>query len=355
MKQEVPKRKLAVFLVLSVMLITFTFYGYQMFFTPNVLVEKTDRLVVIRSGTSFRELQKQFHDDGVVNDLVTFSFVVRITGYDRQIKPGRYLLRGNMSNLAAVTALRKGRREAVKVTFSHARKMEDLAEKVTANIGVTSEEFLGAVNDFVSGNTDGFTRENVISMFIPNTYEVYFNLTPEDLVSRMHQEYLKFWSPARLERAKAIGLSPFEVAALASIVQSESAKPEEARVIAGLYINRLRKGIPLQADPTLIFAVGDFTIKRVLNVHKEIESPYNTYKYTGLPPGPVALPYIRTIDAVLDYERHDYYYMCAREDFSGYHRFSNSLEEHQRNARRYQRALTAEMEKARKNKESVPD
>ena len=335
MKQEVPKRKLVVFLVLSVLLITFTFYGYQMFFTPNVLLEKSDRLVVIRGGTGFRDLQKQLHDEDVVNDMVSFSFVARILGYDRQIKPGRYLLKGNMNNLAAVTALKKGRREPVRLTFSHARKMDELAEKVTANIGVTRDELLEALDAFLEKNEDGFNKENIIAMFIPNTYEVYFNLTPEDLVKRLHEEYRNFWNPERRNLAREAGLTPLEVSVLASIVQSESAKPEEAPVIAGLYLNRLRKGIPLQADPTLIFALNDFTIKRVLNVHKEIDSPYNTYKYTGLPPGPVALPYIRTIDAVLRYEKHNYYYMCAMPSYSGRHYFSDNFATHQKYARQY--------------------
>lgn len=354
MKKEVPKKKLVIFLVLSVLLITFTFYGYQMLFTPNVLVGKGDQLIVIQQDATFRSLQKQLHDEGIVNDMVTFSFVARVMGFDRQIRPGRYPLRGNMSNLNAIRALRQGgQRAGVRVTFSHARKIDELVGKITANIGVTQEELMSALDRFIAdttANTEGFTKENIISMFIPNTYEVFFNITPEDLVMRMHAEYRNFWNVQRLEKAKLAGLSPLEVSALASIVQAESSKAAEAPVIAGLYINRLRKGIPLQADPTLIFAIGDFTIKRVLNTHKEIDSPYNTYKFTGLPPGPVALPYIATIDAVLDFSKTDFLYMCAKEDFSGFHNFTGSLREHEQNARRYQQALSREMRKARENK-----
>lgn len=347
MKQEVPRKKLVIFLVLSVLLITFTFYFYQMFFSANVLVGKTDRLVVIRQGTTFRSLQKQLHDEGVVNDVLSFSFVARLLNYDRLIKPGRYLLRGNMTNTAAVRTLRMGQREVVRLTFSHARTLDEVAEKITEPVGVTPDEFKAALDDFLEKNQEGFTRENIIAMFIPNTYEVYFNLTPADLVERLHDEYTSFWSEARRARADSIGLTPMEVSILASIVQSESAKASEAPVIAGLYINRLRNNIPLQADPTLIFATGDFTIKRVLNIHKEIDSPYNTYKYTGLPPGPVALPYISTLEAVLNFQQHDFLYMCAKEDFSGYHNFARTLREHERNASRYQSALSAEMRKAR--------
>jgi UPF0755 protein len=161
----------------------------------------------------------------------------------------------------------------------------------------------------------------------------------------MHDEYVKFWSEDRLNKAKEAGFTPFEVSTLASIVQAESVRPDEAPIIAGLYINRLKKGIALQADPTLVFAVGDFTLKRVLNEHKEIDSPFNTYKFAGLPPGPISMPEIRSLDAVLNYAKTDYYYMCAKEDFSGRHNFTNSYQEHMENAARYQKALTIEQRK----------
>jgi UPF0755 protein len=350
MKKEFPKTRLAIFLVVSTLTITFTFYFYQVFFTPNILIDKTDRLVVIKSGTGFRELRKQLAEEGVINDMVSFSFVARLMNYDRNIQPGRYLLRGNMSNRHAVLALRNGRREAVKVTFTHVRTLKELSEKITSGIGISPDEFMEAVLQFAQKDTThGFNKENILTMFIPNTYEVYFNLSPEDLIKRMHREYLSFWNSERLEKSKNAGLTPVEVSILASIVQAETVKSDEAPVIAGLYLNRLRKGIALQADPTLVYASGDFSIKRVLNIHKEIDSPYNTYKYQGLPPGPINMPYISSIDAVLNPNAHDFYYMCAREDFSGYHNFARDLSAHQINARRYQRALTLEMKKARQN------
>lgn len=348
MKKDISKTKLAIFLVASTLTITFTFYFYQVFFTPNILVDKTDRLVVIKADTSFKGLQRQLAEQGVINDMVSFSFVARLMKYDRNIRPGRYLLRGNMSNRQAVLALRNGRREAVKITFSHVRLLQELSEKITSSIGVTPEEFTAAAYRFADQDTiNGFNRENILALFIPNTYEVYFNLTPDDLIERLYKEYRTFWNEERLSKAKALDLTPIEVSILASIVQAETVKADEAPVIAGLYLNRLKKGIPLQADPTLVYAAKDFTIKRVLNVHKEIESPYNTYKYAGLPPGPINLPYIRSIDAVLNREEHSFYYMCAKEDFSGYHTFAKDLNTHQVNARKYQRALSAEMRKAR--------
>jgi UPF0755 protein len=161
----------------------------------------------------------------------------------------------------------------------------------------------------------------------------------------MLKEYKLFWNEERIAKAKKIGLTPKEVSTLASIVQAESVKRDEAPIIAGLYINRLKKDIPLQADPTLVFASGDFSLKRVLNEHKAIDSPYNTYKYAGLPPGPINMPEIATLNAVLNYDTHNYIYMCAKEDFSGYHNFASTLAEHNKNARKYQNALTIEIRK----------
>jgi UPF0755 protein len=170
------------------------------------------------------------------------------------------------------------------------------------------------------------------------------------LIEKMHREYEIFWNETRKEKAKAVGLTPLEVSTLASIVQAESIQRDEAPIIAGLYLNRLKKGMPLQADPTLVFAVGDFTLKRVLNEHKEIDSPYNTYKYTGLPPGPINMPEISSLDAVLNHDKNDYIYMCAKEDFSLRHNFTASYQQHLKNAAKYQRALTIEIEKGKKNR-----
>jgi UPF0755 protein len=176
-------------------------------------------------------------------------------------------------------------------------------------------------------------------MFIPNTYEVFWDITGDELVERMNWEYERFWTDERKEKASQIGLSPVEVTILASIVQAEVSHNDEAPVVAGLYLNRLKKNMYLQADPTLIYGIGDFTIRRVLNIHKSVDSPYNTYRYLGLPPGPINFPSVRSIDAVLDHDRHQYIYMCAREDFSGYHNFSTNLRQHNSNARKYQQAL----------------
>ncbi len=340
---EVSKTKLAFFLVASTLLITFVFYGYQILYTPNILVDRDNRVFIIHKDDTFRKIQEELGKAGFVNDMVSFSFLARLKGYDKRIQPGRFALQRNMTNLAAIGVLSAGMRQAERVTFTNVRLVEELGEKITKNIGVTPTEFDEALNDFVDTNTEGFNKENIIAMFLPNTYEVYYNVLPNELIERFHAEYEKFWNDDRLAKAQALGFTPLEISTLASIVQAESIKKDEAEIIAGLYINRLKKNIPLQADPTLVFAAKDFTIKRVLNKHKEIDSPYNTYKYAGLPPGPINMPQIATIDAVLNYQKHNYIYMCAREDFSGYHNFASTLTEHNKNASRYQKALTNEM------------
>ncbi len=347
---EVSRTRLAVYLVSSTLMITFVFYGYQIIYTPNVLVDRDDRMFIIHPNSTFRKVQEDLIAGNFVNDMVSFSFLARLMHYDREVRPGRYLFRRNMTNLEGIHLLKSSSHEAVNITFSSIRLRKDLAEKITHNIGVSPAEFNAALDAFVASNKEGFTRDNIMTMFIPNTYQVYFNISPDDLIERMHDEYQHFWDSTRVQESHELGLTPIEVSILASIVQAETIKADEAPVVAGLYLNRLRKGIALQADPTLVFAVGDFTIKRVLDKHKEIDSKYNTYKYPGLPPGPINLPQIATIDAVLKYDHNDYYYMCAREDFSGYHNFARNLAEHNQNARRYQQALSIELRKAAQSK-----
>lgn len=348
--KEVNKGKLAFYIIASTLLITFVFYGYQICYTANILVDKEDRIFVIRSGATFISVRDELYNNQFINDPLSFSFLAKLSGYDAEIVPGRYILRTNMTNLQALKILKSGKQELVNVTFSVVRLRKELAEKITKNTSMSAGEFNQALDEFIQKNDEGFNQENILCMFLPNTYQVYFNVSPEDLVKRMNMEYKKFWNDERVAKAKELGMTPIEISILASIVQAESIKPDEAPVIAGLYLNRLKRNIALQADPTLVFATGDFTLKRVLNGHKEIDSPYNTYKHPGLTPGPINVPQIASIDAVLDYQHHNYYYMCAKEDFSGYHNFANSLDEHSRNARKYQRALDAEIAKAKQIK-----
>ena len=338
-------KRLILFLIISVLGISFAFYAYQVVYTPNILVDQDDRLLIIKEGHGFADVQRELHDGNYVQDLMSFSFLAKLMNYDERIKPGRYLLKRNMSNREAVQLLRSGTQDPVNVTFNNVRLIPELAEKMTRNLGMTPEELEAAIVKFAMSNSYGFNKDNIMTMFIPNTYKAYYDIAPDALVKRMYQEYDNFWTEERKAKAKKIGLTPIEVSILASIVQAETIDGDEAPTIAGLYLNRLKQSIPLQADPTLKFAVGDFSLKRILNVHKEVDSPYNTYLYAGLPPGPINMPEINSLEAVLDYFPSDYLYMCAKEDFSGKHNFTSNYQEHMNNAIRYQRALTIEQRK----------
>ena len=340
-------RKLILFLLASILLITFSFYTYQICYTPNILVGGEDRVIIIPDKTDFSGVQKIMHEGQYVQDLISFSFLAKLMDYDEAVKPGRYIMRANMTNIEAVRFLRLGLQEPVKITFNNVRLIPDLSEKITRNLQMKPEEFEAGLVQFAMHNDYGFNKDNVLCMFIPNTYEVYYNVGIESLLDRMHGEFENFWNDERKEKAKALELTPIQVSILASIVQAESVKKDEAPIIAGLYLNRLKQGIPLQADPTLVFAVGDFTLKRVLDEHKEVDSPYNTYRNRGLPPGPINMPERHSLDAVLNYFHSDYIYMCAKEDFSGRHRFTGDYDQHLRNADRYQKALTIEIRKGK--------
>ena len=336
------KLKLVVFLVLSVLMISFTYYAYQICYTANILVGKEEQVIVIPDSADFKKVQEILHEGNYVQDLISFSFLAKLMDYDKGVKSGRYTLKPNMTNLQAIRYLRLGLQEPVNITFNNVRLIPELSEKITKNLEMTPEQFEAALVEFAMTNKYGFNKDNILCMFIPNTYEVYYNASPKQVIEKMHEEYEKFWNTERQDKAGALKLTPIEISILASIVQAESVKRDEAPIIAGLYINRLKQAIPLQADPTLVFASGNFGLKRVLNEHKLIDSPYNTYKYAGIPPGPINLPEISSLDATLDYFKSDYIYMCAKEDFSGRHNFTGDYNQHLKNAQRYQAALTRE-------------
>ena len=340
---EKRKKLMLVFLIAgSVLGISLTFYFYQVFFSANTLVESDQPyLLKIPSNSVYKNVVDQLYEERVINDAVSFGFVAKILGYQEAVKPGLYQIDPKMSNLQLVRMLRSGQQTPVRVTFNTIRTKEDLAEKISANLEVSKEQFLELLQDSVYIRKFGFEEETIMSLFIPNTYEFWWDTSAEELFERMHKEYQIFWTDARKQKAQDLGLSQQEVSTLASIVQAESQKSDERPKIAGVYLNRLRIGMPLQADPTLVFAAGDFSIKRLTAKQMAIDSPYNTYKYAGLPPGPINLPDINSLDAVLNFQKHSYLYFCAKEDFSGYHSFAVGYDEHLNNARRYQRALNA--------------
>lgn len=335
------KRKILIvgILVFTILLSSFTFYFYQVIYAPNFLVDKESRYLYIPTGSTFEDVQKLIYDQQFVNEPVSFGMLAKFMKYDELVKPGRYLIEKNTKNIEVIRKLRAGEQEPVRITFNNARLFSDVAAKLTIKLELDSVTFLTLLEKSGTADKYGFDKESFRCMFIPNTYEVYWNITSEDLVERMNREYKKFWTDERRQKADSLGLDLIQVTILASIVQAEVSHNEELPIVAGLYLNRLRKNMFLQADPTLIYGIGDFSIRRVLNVHKEIDSPYNTYRNLGLPPGPINFPSIKSLDAVLNYDQHKYLYMCAKEDFSGYHNFSTNLREHNINARKYQQAL----------------
>ena len=235
--------------------------------------------------------------------------------------------------------LRSGNQEAVKLIFNHIRTKEQLVQKISKQLELDANDLLNLLNDSVFLAKYNLNTQTVISIFIPNTYEFWWNTSATGFFERMYSEYEKFWNKERVSKAKEIGLSPLQVIILASIVEEENYRTDEQARIAGVYMNRLKKGMLLQADPTIKFVLGDFSIKRLLYKDLEIDSPYNTYMYTGLPPGPIRIPERSAINAVLNYEKHNFLYMCAKEDFSGYHNFAVSARQHAINAKKYQHAL----------------
>ena len=332
------KKILIPLIIFSTILTTGSVYTYQMLYSPNFLINAEDKFIIIEENTDFNELIKKLENDTLINDILSFSFLSKIMEYQENIKIGAYKVKMNMSNYEMITMLRSGNQTPIKLTFTYARKIEDLAEKITAKLKMSKDDLLNYLNENIN-NYSGFKKTDIISIFLPDTYEVYWNISPEKLTNKMYSEYKKFWNEERLSKLDKINLNQKETIVLASIVASESRMLDEADRIAGLYINRLNRNMRLQADPTLIFAANDFTIRRVLNKHKKIKSPYNTYIHRGLPPGPIRLASKKYIDAVLNYEKHNYIYMCAKEDFSGYHAFATNLSDHNRNAKKFQIAL----------------
>ncbi|WP_278626726.1 endolytic transglycosylase MltG [Parabacteroides gordonii] len=313
-------------------------WGYRLAWAPNFMPQETV-YIYIGKDKSFTDLCRQLQDSADCSRIGSFKQLAGMLKYQANIRTGRYAVSPGMSNLQLLNDLRRGHQVATRLTFNNIRFKEDLAERLDEQLMLDKDELLSLLNDSAYCDSLGFTTETITSLFIPNTYEVYWNIPADKLMQRMKREYIAFWTDARLEKAKAIGLTPAEVATLASIVEEETAASDEYPIVAGLYLNRLHRGIPLQADPTVKFAVGDFTLQRILFEHLEVNSPYNTYKHAGLPPGPLRIPTIKGMDSVLNYMKHNYLYMCAKEDFSGRHNFAATLAEHNRNANRYRAEL----------------
>ncbi len=314
---------------------------YDSVYLPNVSLKKTEfTYLYIKTGSTIDGVIDQLYSRGIIINKNTFNWVAEKKNYANHVHPGKYLIKNHLNNNDLINLLRSGKQTPVKLSLNNCvRKKEYFISEICKALEVDSLKLDKLLNDDQFLAAYDLNSETAIALFIANTYEFYWNTSAEKFVTKMGEEYNKFWTQERIQKANEIGLKPAEVITLASIVQNETIRDTDRPIIAGVYINRLKKNMPLQADPTLVWASGDFSINRVLNVHKEIDSPYNTYLHTGLPPGPICMVDKKNIDAVLNYQKHNYLYFCAKEDFSGYSNFAENYEQHQLNARRYQKAL----------------
>ncbi|WP_298476570.1 endolytic transglycosylase MltG [uncultured Maribacter sp.] len=313
---------------------------YDAFFTPNTKFNNDKAYVFIPTNSNINDVKELL--EPLLIDFSSFLSAADRKKYSTNIKAGKYALKKGMNNNEIIGVLRSGNLP-VKVAFNNQETVKDLAGRISKQIEADSVSLLKAFNDSEFLEKNGFNKEDMLSMYVPNSYEFFWNVSAEGFRNKMLKEYGRFWNDERLAKAKKIGFSPKEVITLASVVHKETAKVDERPRVAGVYLNRLRKGILLQADPTVIYAIkkesGDFTkvIKRVLYKDLELDSPYNTYKYAGLPPGPIAMPDITAIDAVLNSEKHDYIYFVANVENFGYHKFAKTLAQHNRNKVQYVR------------------
>lgn len=320
--------------------VLFIYPYYESTFAPNVSVpEGQTGEFFIPTGASYDQIANLLVEQNIIKDPKGFDWVAQRMNYPNHVYPGRYVIQDGWNNRELLTLLRSGKQSPIKYTFVKFRTVEDFAEDVSNKFEMSKSQLLGYLNDPSFLDDFGLNRQTAMGIFIPNTYEMYWNTSPEDFVKRMYKEYKAFWNESRNAKAKKLRLTRLEVMTLASIVEEETNQNDEKPRVAGVYLNRIRKRMPLQADPTVKFAVGDFSLKRILNKHLEVDSPYNTYKYPGIPPGPICTPSIPSIDGVLNEEKHKYLYFCARTDNSGYHQFSKTLAEHNQYAREYHKWL----------------
>ncbi|MBC7846549.1 MAG: endolytic transglycosylase MltG [Flavobacterium sp.] len=306
-------------------------------FSKNTKFSQSEVFVFVPTGSTYEDVKKIL--EPFVENMNRFEMVADKRSYPENVKPGRFLFKQGMNSYELVKAMRSN--VPVKLAFNNQERLENFAGRVSSQIEPDSLLLLKTFKDSIFLKENGFTEENVFVMFIANTYEVYWNITAEKFRDKMIKEYRNFWNKERIAKAEKQGLTPVEATILASIVHKESVKKDERPRIAGVYLNRLRLEMPLQADPTVIYAIkkkdNDFdqVIKRVFYNDLFLNSPYNTYKVTGLPPGPIAMPDITALDAVLNPEKHDFIYFCASVDRFGYHEFAATLDEHNKNAKKY--------------------
>ncbi len=333
------KKKIALTIVAVVFAVAayVAFNLYSVYFAQNIT--NNQKYLYIKSNSDYNDLLAEIKQKKIVKNIATFATAAGRMNLPLNVRPGRYLLRKGMTNRTLVNLIKSGNQDPIKLKFQNIRKKENFAAYLASNLEADSLSFISAIDSTSIITEYGFNQDNIYAMFIPNTYEMYWNVSPVEFMRRMHTEYDKFWTAERKQKASTLNLSPIQVYILASIVDAEALYDKEMPIIAGLYLNRLNKGILLQADPTVIFANNDFTVKRVTGKLLQVQSLYNTYKYAGLPPGPIMMPSINAIDAVLNKDANNYIYMCAKDDFSGFHNFAETKAQHEINARKYREAL----------------
>lgn len=311
---------------------------YQEIFGMNVPKDLEETTVTIPTNSSFEEVVDILNNQKVIMEEDSFRWVANRMKYPKTtMRSGKFKVKKGWSNYDLIKHLRAGKQETVKLVFNHAWTVKNVAAKVAEFIEPDSTDLANVFLDENYISSLGFTKDNLMSLFIPNTYDFFWNTSPTKFMERMKKEHNSFWQKnGRAQKAKDLDLSPEQVYILASIVERETLQNGEKKRMAGVYYNRLKtKGWRLEADPTVKFAIGDFALRRILNEHLQFDSPYNTYKYGGLPPGPISMASIASIDAVLNVESHDYMFFCAKGDGSGYHNFAKSLSQHNRNAALY--------------------
>ncbi len=312
-------------------------YLYRLIFQPFILSETV--YINIDRKRNYEKVVAQLKEEANLPSEQLFRMLAERMNYPNKVKSGRYAIESGMTMPDVIRRLRSGTQSPVNLTFNNIRIAENLAGRLSQQLMMDSLSLLSALNDPANAEKYGFDAYTFIAMFIPNTYQVYWDTSIDNLLSRMKREFDLFWDEERKGKAEKIGLTPLQVSTLASIVEEEATYADEYPVVAGLYLNRLYRGMRLEADPTVKFAMGNFGLRRILFSHLEIESPYNTYKISGLPPGPIRIPSIQAIEATLSPQQHRYLFMCAKEDLSGRHNFATTHAEHARNAAAYQRAL----------------
>lgn len=336
--KKTTKWSLAIIAIAGTIVAAISAYGYYIVKMQTVELAETAYIYITPDDNSSTIMRKI---EAVTGNASTkgFAMLAEHNKFDSRKRSGKFAINNGESMYDIYRRIVSNEQTPVKLTVPSTRTVPQLVGTLCRQLMIDSLELSEFTTHKIYISRIGYNDATLPSLFIPDTYEVYWNIKPERLMIKLMEERTKFWNSTRMAKAKALGLTPEQVATLASIVDEETNSNEEKPIVAGLYINRLKRGMPLQADPTVKFALGDPTRRRILNSDLEVESPYNTYKHTGLPPGPIRIPTKQALESVLNYTKHDYLYMCAKEDFSGRHNFAKSLGEHNANARRYQQAL----------------